>query len=166
MITLACVVWCRSEMKQVLELTCPASRVRATLLPSRARRRTWKKRAKRSRPFRRNWLVPLTITFTLGYCKVYLQMQSISKALSWKCVVQANITEVTVDIPHNLHNSIIGKNGRVVRAIMEECGGVIIHFPPESSRSDKVTIRGPKDDVENAKKQLLELANHKVSEAG
>jgi hypothetical protein len=68
-----------------------------------------------------------------------------------------------VEIPHNLHNAIIGKNGRLVRAIMEECGGVIIRFPAEKERSDKVLIRGPKDDVENAKKQLLELASHKVN---
>lgn len=46
---------------------------------------------------------------------------------------------------------------------MEECGGVIIRFPPEGSTSDKVTIRGPKADVENAKKQLLELTDEKVS---
>lgn len=73
----------------------------------------------------------------------------------------ANIKEIHIDIPHNLHNSIIGAKGRIVRAIMEECGGVIIRFPAENSTSDKVLIRGPKDDVENAKKQLLELASQK-----
>ena len=45
---------------------------------------------------------------------------------------------------------------------MQECGGVIIRFPPEESNSDKVTIRGPKDDVEQAKKQLVELAGERV----
>ena len=44
---------------------------------------------------------------------------------------------------------------------MEECGDVHIHFPPEGSNSDRVTIRGPKDEVEKAKKQLTELANEK-----
>lgn len=46
---------------------------------------------------------------------------------------------------------------------MEENGGVIIRFPQEGSTQDKVTIRGPKSDVENAKAQLLEIANEKVS---
>ena len=46
---------------------------------------------------------------------------------------------------------------------MDECGGVIIRFPAEGSTSDKVTIRGPADDVDKAKKQLLELANQIVS---
>ncbi|XP_055958186.1 vigilin [Patella vulgata] len=73
----------------------------------------------------------------------------------------ANIKEVTVEIPSNLHNSIIGAKGRLIRAIMEECGGVIIRFPPEGTSSDKVMIRGPKDDVENAKKQLMEMASEK-----
>lgn len=45
---------------------------------------------------------------------------------------------------------------------MDECGGVIIRFPSEGSTSDKVTIRGPKDDVESAKKQLQELTSEKV----
>lgn len=45
---------------------------------------------------------------------------------------------------------------------MDECGGVSIKFPPEGSNNDKVLIRGPKDDVEKAKKQLLELLNEKV----
>lgn len=78
-------------------------------------------------------------------------------------VLQANIKEVSVDVPHKLHNSIIGAKGRLIRSIMEECGGVIIRFPAEGSTSDKVTIRGPAEDVDKAKKQLLELANQIVS---
>ena len=76
---------------------------------------------------------------------------------------QANIKEINIDIPHKLHNSIIGAKGRLIRSIMDECGGVIIRFPEEGSTKDRVIIRGPKDDVENAKKQLLELADQIVS---
>jgi predicted PilT family ATPase len=77
----------------------------------------------------------------------------------------ANIKEVNIDIPHKFHNSIIGAKGRLIRSIMDECGGVIIRFPPEGSTSDKVIIRGPTDDVEKARKQLLELA-HERKESG
>lgn len=73
----------------------------------------------------------------------------------------ANIKEITVDIPHKFHNSIIGSKGKLIRSIMEENGGVIIRFPQEGSTQDKVTIRGPISDVENAKAQLLEIANEK-----
>ena len=76
---------------------------------------------------------------------------------------QANIREVVIEIPHKFHNLIIGSKGRLIRSVMDECGGVIIRFPQEGSNSDKVTIRGPKDDVDKAKKQLLELANERVS---
>lgn len=69
----------------------------------------------------------------------------------------ANIKEASVEIPHKLHNSVIGAKGRLIRSIMDECGGVIIRFPAEGSTNDKVIIRGPADDVDNAKKQLLEL---------
>jgi len=73
----------------------------------------------------------------------------------------ANITEMEVSIPSKLHNSLIGSKGRFVRSIMEECGGVHIHFPTEGSGIDKVTIRGPIEDVEKAKQQLLALAEEK-----
>uniref|UniRef100_A0A8B9RB59 Vigilin n=1 Tax=Astyanax mexicanus TaxID=7994 RepID=A0A8B9RB59_ASTMX len=75
----------------------------------------------------------------------------------------ANITEVEVSIPSKLHNSLIGSKGRFVRSIMEECGGVHIHFPTEGSGIDAVTIRGPAEEVEKARKQLLSLAEEKVS---
>ncbi|GCB81407.1 hypothetical protein scyTo_0022795, partial [Scyliorhinus torazame] len=73
----------------------------------------------------------------------------------------ANIKEVDVSIPAKLHNSLIGAKGRLVRSLMEDCGGVHIHFPSEGSGSDKVTIRGPVEEVEKARKQLLQLAEEK-----
>ncbi|XP_078389931.1 vigilin isoform X3 [Cetorhinus maximus] len=73
----------------------------------------------------------------------------------------ANIKEVDVLIPAKLHNSLIGAKGRLVRSLMEDCGGVHIHFPSEGSGSDKVTIRGPVEEVEKARKQLLQLAEEK-----
>ncbi|KAG5851171.1 high density lipoprotein binding protein a [Anguilla anguilla] len=73
----------------------------------------------------------------------------------------ANITEMEVSIPSKLHNSLIGSKGRFVRSIMEECGGVHIHFPSEGSGIDTVTIRGPAEDVEKARRQLLSLAEEK-----
>lgn len=81
-------------------------------------------------------------------------------------LLQANITEVEVSIPSKLHNSLIGSKGRFVRSIMEECGGVHIHFPIEGSGIDAVTIRGPAEEVEKAKKQLLSLAEEKVCPEG
>ncbi|KAL7397222.1 hypothetical protein ABVT39_018724 [Epinephelus coioides] len=77
----------------------------------------------------------------------------------------ANITEVEVSIPSKLHNSLIGSKGRFVRSIMEECGGVHIHFPTEGSGIDKVTIRGPAEEVEKAKQQLLALAEEKQTKS-
>ncbi|KAA0725212.1 Vigilin High density lipoprotein-binding protein [Triplophysa tibetana] len=73
----------------------------------------------------------------------------------------ANLKETEVSIPAKLHNSLIGSKGSLVRSVMEECGGVHIHFPAEGSGLDKVTIRGPADEVERAKRQLLQLAEEK-----
>lgn len=73
----------------------------------------------------------------------------------------ANIITEEIVIPPKYYNSIIGAGGKLISSIMEECGGVSIKFPTPESKSDKVTIRGPKDDVERAKQQLLELSNEK-----
>lgn len=70
------------------------------------------------------------------------------------------ITE-EVQIPPKYYNSIIGTGGKLISSISEECGGVHIKFPPSESKSDKVSIRGPIEDVEKAKAQLLELANER-----
>ncbi|CAL9695903.1 unnamed protein product [Knipowitschia caucasica] len=77
----------------------------------------------------------------------------------------ANISEIEVSIPSKLHISLIGSKGRLVRSIMEECGGVHIHFPTEGSGIDKVTIRGPVEEVEKAKQQLLALAEEKQTKS-
>ncbi|XP_056325157.1 vigilin [Danio aesculapii] len=73
----------------------------------------------------------------------------------------ASMKEVEVSIPAKLHNSLIGSKGSLVRSIMEDCGGVHIHFPAEGSGLDRVTIRGPAEEVERARKQLLQLAEEK-----
>ena len=44
---------------------------------------------------------------------------------------------------------------------MTECGDVHIHFPPEGEKSDKITIRGTKEDVEKAEQQLVKLAGER-----
>lgn len=73
----------------------------------------------------------------------------------------ANIAEVEVSIPSKFHNSLIGAKGRFIRSIMEEYSGVHIHFPTEGSGNDTVTIRGPAEEVDKAKKQLMQLAEEK-----
>lgn len=72
-----------------------------------------------------------------------------------------NIVDEEITIPPKYYNSLIGAKGKLIHAIMEECGGVSIKFPSADSKSDKVTIRGPKDDVDRAKQQLLDLANER-----
>lgn len=73
----------------------------------------------------------------------------------------ANIVTDELSIPPKFYNSLIGAGGKLIHSIMEDCGGVNIKFPAADSKSDKVIIRGPKDDVEKAKQQLLELSNER-----
>uniref|UniRef100_A0A6M2DT16 Putative vigilin n=1 Tax=Xenopsylla cheopis TaxID=163159 RepID=A0A6M2DT16_XENCH len=73
----------------------------------------------------------------------------------------ANIITEEITIPPQYYNSLIGAGGKLIHSIMEDCGGVIIKFPNVETKSDKVTIRGPKEDVERAKQQLIELTTEK-----
>uniref|UniRef100_A0A915Q0U1 K Homology domain-containing protein n=1 Tax=Setaria digitata TaxID=48799 RepID=A0A915Q0U1_9BILA len=70
----------------------------------------------------------------------------------------ASITTVEVIIPQKIHSRLLGGGRRLILDIQDECGGVHIKFPPEKTTSDKVSIRGPKDDVARAEKMLMALA--------
>ncbi|VBB30290.1 unnamed protein product [Acanthocheilonema viteae] len=70
----------------------------------------------------------------------------------------ASIITVEVNIPQKIHARLLGGGRRLILNIQDECGGVHIKFPPEKTTSDKVSIRGPKDDVARAEKMLMALA--------
>jgi len=93
-----------------------------------------------------------------------------------------SIISEELQIPAKYHQSFIGAGGKLIQSIMEDCGGVQIKFPPSESGSDKVAgmpvnkkvltcmpchdylvlaqvvIRGPKEEVEKAKKTLLDMS--------
>jgi len=73
----------------------------------------------------------------------------------------ANIVTKEMMIPAKIHNTVIGAGGKLIQSIMSECGGVAIKFPENGSGSDKVTVRGPVEDVEKAIKLLKELSDEK-----
>ncbi|KAG7307616.1 hypothetical protein JYU34_007838 [Plutella xylostella] len=74
---------------------------------------------------------------------------------------KANVVTEEVTIPPKYYNSLIGAGGKLIHSIMEECGGVLIKFPAADSDSDKVIIKGPGEDVERAKVQLLAHASER-----
>jgi hypothetical protein len=50
----------------------------------------------------------------------------------------ANVVTKEIAIPAKFYNSLIGAGGKLIHAVMEDCGGVAIKFPPPDSKSDKV----------------------------
>jgi hypothetical protein len=77
-----------------------------------------------------------------------------------------NIKEDYVEIPHQFHTALIGKQGSIIKQIRSECGGVIISFPPESQPNDnRITLKGTVDDIKRAKVELLKLVEQR-SELG
>eukprot|EP00123_Amoebidium_parasiticum_P012021 comp21066_c0_seq1/m.28357 comp21066_c0_seq1/g.28357 ORF comp21066_c0_seq1/g.28357 comp21066_c0_seq1/m.28357 type:complete len:1230 (-) comp21066_c0_seq1:211-3900(-) len=88
------------------------------------------------------------------------------KAQEMLLAIQAElvkISEVELKIDAKLHTQLIGPKGAVVRSISQDCNNVMIEFPKEgSSKPNIVTVRGPHDDVEKAKKMLMKLAEEKA----
>ncbi|CAH1957707.1 unnamed protein product [Acanthoscelides obtectus] len=74
--------------------------------------------------------------------------------------LESIVTE-EITIPPKFYNSLIGAKGKLIRSVSEDCGGVTIKFPSADSKSDKITISGPQEDVDKAKQQLLDLANER-----
>jgi len=90
--------------------------------------------------------------------------EDVEKARDRILKIQSELVSVIsedVDIPSKYHQSFIGAGGKLIQSIMEECGGVQIKFPPSDSGLSKVTIRGPKEEVEKAKKTLVDMSNEK-----
>lgn len=73
------------------------------------------------------------------------------------------IEEDYIDLPQQLHTALIGKGGAIIKQIRRECGGVIINFPPEQTQtpSDRITLKGPRDEIEKAKQELSKMAKQK-----
>jgi len=65
-------------------------------------------------------------------------------------------------IDHRFHKAMIGAQGAGIRDIREKFGSVVISFPDSSKQSDVVSLRGPKDDVDQCYKYLHQLAQDMV----
>ncbi|CDW54567.1 General transcription factor 3C polypeptide 2 [Trichuris trichiura] len=71
----------------------------------------------------------------------------------------ASIVTLELKVPQLLHRTLIGVGGRLIHSIVEECGGVQVKFPTQDSKNpDVISIRGPKEGAEKAKKLLADLA--------
>ncbi|ELV09465.1 Vigilin [Tupaia chinensis] len=82
-------------------------------------------------------------------------------ACKWIFSIQkniANISEVEISIPSDLHKSLTDPKDCLISSLMKECGNIHIHFPKTSSDLPRVIIRGPAQSVEMARKKLLKLA--------
>jgi len=65
-------------------------------------------------------------------------------------------------IDHRFHKAIIGAQGANIRDIREKFNSVMISFPDSSKQSDVVSLRGPKNDVDECYKYLHQIAQDMV----
>ena len=65
-------------------------------------------------------------------------------------------------IDHRFHKTIIGAQGSNIRDIRERFNSVLISFPDPSKQSDVVSLRGPRNDVDECYKYLHQMAQEMV----
>lgn len=71
-----------------------------------------------------------------------------------------NIKEDYLEVPHQYHTALIGKQGHIIKQIRSDCGGVVISFPPESNANDdRIVLKGTAEDIKRAKAELLKLVD-------
>lgn len=63
--------------------------------------------------------------------------------------------EATVDIPHEAHGMLVGRDESQMEALMKEYPDVQITFPPLHSKSNLIYLRGQAEQVDGLKKELL-----------
>ena len=66
-------------------------------------------------------------------------------------------------IDHRFHRNLIGAQGGNIREIRDQFNQVNITFPDASQKSEVVTLRGPKTDVDKCFKYLQQVTNEMVS---
>ena len=70
-----------------------------------------------------------------------------------------DMSSTEIMVPSRIHNYMLGAKGRNIKQIVADCGDVVINFPPEGSKSDRVQICGPKASVAKAKELLVNMSN-------
>ncbi|KAI1727538.1 KH domain-containing protein [Ditylenchus destructor] len=97
-----------------------------------------------------------------GRITVIGKKENVDKAIAQLNKIQnelASIVTAELTIPNRIHTRLLSNGRRLIRDIEDEFGGVHILFPKEKG-SDKVAIRGPKEDVAKAETALKEVAKH------
>ena len=73
------------------------------------------------------------------------------------CDLQENEKTKDIIIEQRFHKNIIGAKGEKIREIRDKFNQVQITFPDPGKKSDVVTVRGPKNDVDKAYKFMLKM---------
>jgi hypothetical protein len=71
--------------------------------------------------------------------------------------------QIQVEVDPKHHRHFIIKGAEVLREIQTQSGNCQISFPKQDTNESMVTIKGHKDNVETAKKRILDIVVELVS---
>lgn len=76
---------------------------------------------------------------------------------------QDDVIEDSMVVEPRHHRHFVCRRGQVLRELAEEYGGVAVSFPRTGTHSDSVTLKGPRECVDAAKKRIQEIVRDLVS---
>ena len=81
--------------------------------------------------------------------------------------MKANLAVAEIKVDPRFYKIVIGKKGDTIKKLNEEFDNCSIKVPGLEEDSDVIVVRGPKDDVEKLRKQIVQLVeetrHHEVS---
>jgi hypothetical protein len=72
--------------------------------------------------------------------------------------------EIQVSVDPKYHRHFVSRGAEIIKKIQEQNGGVVISFPRQETKDDKVTIKGSKQCAESAKQRIEEIVDDLVSQ--
>ena len=110
-------------------------------------------------------LLTLVMCYLHGYSHVELSIKLVTfrilKILLF-FVHQENEKSRDIIIEQRFHKSMIGAAGGKIKEIRDKFNQVQITFPDPGKKSDVVSVRGPKSDVDKAYKYLTQMHQEMV----
>uniref|UniRef100_A0A8C1FE42 Vigilin n=1 Tax=Cyprinus carpio carpio TaxID=630221 RepID=A0A8C1FE42_CYPCA len=78
-------------------------------------------------------------------------------------IFQDDVIEDSLVVDPRHHRHFVCRRGQVLRELAEEYGGVAVSFPRTGTQSDNITLKGPRECVDAAKKRIQEIVQELVS---
>jgi hypothetical protein len=92
------------------------------------------------------------------------EVEAVKKSYEKQIQELNEAVEIHVSVDPKYHKHFVSRGAEIIKKIQEQNGGVVISFPRQETKDDKVTIKGSKQCAESAKQRIEEIVDDLVSQ--